>query len=152
MIIDGRSRKAALKRIAKQGMDNTLHPEIHGWFKENDKWCLCDGFRFVRLKDKVDIDIEDATGMDLQEYVGQLKEEVVLPDMDTLKAWIKNKTTKNKPFRLEYGDRQMLVNASYLKDMLDIFGQPFCNICQTKSFETLYFTGDDGDGLLFPIR
>ena len=91
--------------------------------------------------------------MNLQQFVGELKEEVVLPDMETLKAWTKDKVTKNKPFRLEYGkDKQILANASYLKDMLDIFGQPFCNICQTGSFETLYFSGDDGDGVLFPIR
>lgn len=153
MIVDGRSRKAALKRIAKQAMDNNIHPEIHGWFKENDKWCLCDGYRFVRLKDKVDIDVEDATGMNLQQFVRELKEEVVLPDIETLKAWTKDKVAKNKPFRLEYGkDKQILANASYLKDMLDIFGQPFCNICQAGSFETLYFSGDDGDGILFPIR
>lgn len=153
MTVDGRSRKAALKRIAKQAMDNNIHPEIHGWFKENDKWCLCDGYRFVRLKDKVDIEIEDATGMNLQQFVGELKEEIVLPDMEELKAWIKDKVTKNKPFRFHYGDyKYILVNASYLKDMLDIFGQPFCNICQTSYFETLYFVGDDGDGILLPIR
>ncbi|MCD8052241.1 MAG: hypothetical protein LUE89_11295 [Clostridiales bacterium] len=158
---------AALKRINKDAFTNSKgRPWHQGMFLQQGKWCICDGFRAVRLNDDVpSLSHADNSPDNVSRRINldeifpdpTAGELVDLPAVPELKTWIAvqkaecgKEWCKGNPYRLHAGKMEIGVNPQYLLDMLQAL--PGCTARATSPISPIYFTAENGDGILLPVR
>lgn len=140
---------SAVKRIVKSVGDK--RPSMNGyWMDTAGRQCFCDGYCAVRLKNHVD-GFEAVPGMDL-DPVMRLEGECVMLDLPSpgeLKACIAEQKGSDKKV-YDFGGNLPMVNAMYLKDILDIFPNAVA-----KSYgmnKPILFEDETGDAILLPVN
>ena len=150
----GKTVFSAVKRIYENNGD--MRPAFYGIFQTGKKWAVCDGYRAVRLNS--DIPELEHVAPEAVQSLGRLidgakKEEALeLPSVADVKAWIAahggKKYATIKPMPL---GGLTAVNALYLLDMLQALENVRAYI-PGSDYEAIYFEGDNGDGILLPVR
>lgn len=146
----------AVKRIIRTCYRN----DLRGVWKSADgsAWCCCDGQREVRLKNVSGVPVLDQSFPNIEAQLDGARKSanksLPLPSAAELKTYIAaEKAAGIKPDSLWYwwGDDTPAVNASFLLDMVTIF--PDCKEARYRTeLSPLYFCGDNGDGILLPVR
>lgn len=146
----------AVKRLIRTCARN----DMRGVWKSADgsAWCCCDGQREVRLKNVSGVPVLEQSFPNLEAQIDgcakAASKSLRLPTAAELKTYIvAEKAAGVKPDALWYwwGSDTPAVNASFLLDMVTIF--PDCKEAQYRTeLSPLYFCGDNGDGILLPVR
>lgn len=146
----------AVKRIIRTCYRN----DLRGVWKSADgtAWCCCDGQREVRLKAISGVPVLENEFPNLETQIDGARKSanksLRLPSAAELKTYIAaEKAAGVKPDALWYwwGSDTPAVNASFLLDMVTIF--PDCKAARYRTeLSPLYFCGDNGDGILLPVR
>lgn len=150
----GGSVYSALKRIVKSA-DKGYRSDIQGaWLDSEGRQCVCDGYRAVRLKNPV-AGLKEARGLDLTEIMNIEPQPTTLelPAPGEMKAYIADPTSRRKSdgtVLYDFGLGLPLVDAKFLKDMMDIF--PDAVVTCDGLVKPLVFKSDAGDGILLPVR
>lgn len=146
----------AVKRLIRTCARN----DMRGVWKSADgsAWCCCDGQREVRLKNVSGVSVLEQSFPNLEAQIDDCAKtagkSLPLPTAAELKTYIAaEKAAGVKPNALWYwwGSDTPAVNASFLLDMVTIF--PDCKEARYRTeLSPLYFCGDNGDGILLPVR
>lgn len=152
---------SAAKRICKSAVEqNRKH--LGGLVYQDEYYCLCDGYRILRLKEDI-TSLPHLENKPDQPNLGSLMKQAIenqtlqiaLPDPADVKVYIsrikaKGLSTKEVSYQLSDG---VYVNPQYLLDMLQTL--PGCT-CYTDADRagkaTIYFIADNGDGILLPVH
>lgn len=149
---------AAIRRIAK----NCNREDMRGIFQQGGRFCICDGYRLLRLNTDISSIPHVETNFDAERAMGDSSENphpLQLPSIADLKAWISDHKTRfgkswkpwKDPYILTYGDGEKIcVNAQYLIDMLQAL--PGCTAAVKSPVSPIYFSAENGDGVLLPVR
>lgn len=142
---------------AVKRMMDSRRKEFFGIFERDGMFCVCDGYRMVRLKHDIEC-IPHVSGGSLepQKYIdgfGFERIELPLPTIAEIKAWLKQHPSYSK-----YQDRPPFllagcipVNGEFLKDMM--MALPNCKAyVPQKIHNPILFEAETGDGILLPIR
>lgn len=151
-----RAAVAAIRRIAR----GANREDFRGIFSHGGRFCVCDGYRLLRLKSDVASVPHVETEFDVDGVMKGVTENAVplrLPTVGTVKAWIAldreqhGGKRSHVPYVLTYGDGEKIgVNPQYLIDMLQAL--PDCTAVVTGPIKPIYFTAENGDGILLPVR
>lgn len=141
---------AALKRMIPKERHN-----FNGIFEDDGRYCICDGYRMVRLKSDLSSFPHVCNDFDTKRYVTPFeydRVEIELPTIAELKAHLKRypktKHSSTRPFVI---DGAIPVDPSYLLDML--YALPGCKCYLPEKIDNpIYFESENGDGILLPIR
>lgn len=146
----------AVKRLIRTCARN----DMRGVWKSADgsAWCCCDGQREVRLKNVSGVPVLEQSFPNLEAQIDgcakAASKSLRLPTAAELKTYIAaEKAAGIKPDSILYwwGSDTPAVNASFLLDMVTIF--PDCKEARYRTeLSPLYFCGDNGDGILLPVR
>lgn len=146
----------AVKRLIRTCARN----DMRGVWKSADgsAWCCCDGQREVRLKNVSGVPVLEQSFPNLEAQIDgcakAASKSLRLPTAAELKTYIAaEKSAGVKPDSPWYwwGSDTPAVNASFLLDMVTIF--PDCKEARYRTeLSPLYFCGDNGDGILLPVR
>ena len=146
----------AVKRIIRTCARN----DMRGVWKSADgsAWCCCDGQREVRLKNVSGVPVLEQSFPNLEAQIDgcakAASKSLRLPTAAELKTYLAaEKAAGIKPDSILYwwGSDTPAVNASFLLDMVTIF--PDCKEARYRTeLSPLYFCGDNGDGILLPVR
>lgn len=145
----------AAKRMIKSVPGHMTH--LKGIFEQNGKYCICDGYRAVRLNEDMQSvpHAEQPGAPDLTKiFEGVNKaEKFDLPEVPTIKRFISEQRTKGviKQDIVYNLVDDTWVNPEYLIDMLQVL--PDCTAYKpANNHSTIYFESDAGDGVLLPVR
>lgn len=149
---------SAAKRILKRA-NKASNPRAHGMYTEEIKpldirYIVCDGYRCVRFKYALPLpEIDEKYKNDIFVTSGICNKardakELTLPTIADLKIFIKD-VGKDEPFCLDE-DLQLYCNPSYLIDVMECL--PGCTAWATDAISLIYFSSDNGDGCLMPVR
>lgn len=150
----GGTAYSAVKRFIKGCADS--RPDFKGvWYDAEDRQCMCDGYHILRLKNHVD-GFNTVRGMDLDKCYPadfDLVAELPMPTPGELKI---NKR-KLESYRgaktvYDFGDDLPLVNADYLKNIMDCLPDAKAYVTDHPLTGPIIFKSDKGDALLLPIR
>lgn len=154
---------SAAKRIIKTAKDVVpARTNMHGAWMADGKQCYCDGFRAVRLVDPLPVEnIPDyLEPIDLDLIYGDIPQnkgrQLDLPSVGELKAHIKMEKAKpdrDRDSRIHWDFGDVMVDASFLIDMLEIL--PDCKAYAANykvDIRSIYFESAAGDGLLLPCK
>lgn len=157
-------RLKAAQRIIKEAK-TTPHTALHGAWIADGVQMFCDGARLVCLSEHLDLEKipENVQPINAARIVNGAKdnqgEKLVLPDIATLKTFIKTekaikKATKDRaPVLYDFGDGMPAVNAQYLLDILEIFPDATATASkQRPTLSAIYFKSADGEGVLLPVK
>ena len=158
----GRSRQlSAAKRILKSAIKTNRASLTYAPI-QNNKQCLCDGYRAVRLTNPISglselpENIEYAVDLDsIVKRSGDMNE-IELPDAAKLSAYIKTYRAEHgkkasKPM-FDFGEEYQVVNAEYLLDMLLLIPDANAYSVKNKGTSVIYFENEAGDdGVLLPF-
>ena len=146
---------AILKKLIKSIPE--YRPDICGaWLDSEGRQCLCDGYRAIRLNDPVEglKEVTTPNPFDLAKVFPTDVQPTVLdiPSSGELKAYIADPASprKDKTVLYDFGAGLPMVNAQWLKDMIDIF--PDAVVTCDGATKPLVFISMKGDGLLLPIH
>lgn len=151
----GAGQLAAINRIYKSAASSTAE-SLHGIYKSDGKWAICDGYRFIRLNVKPE-SIPECAGADLSRAIpkdAKCGEEVTLPGAAEIKAQIAElkakygKGWKYQPIKVFDG---WWCNPQYLLDMVQALpnGKAYR---PAKHTSPLYYESEDGDAMILPVR
>lgn len=156
----GRSRiLSAVKRIFSI---SELEKFAGGWTGKDGRQYFCSGFHGVALKNH--LSVSECEGLENIESVvapENLPENYIfldIPDRATVSGHIKTEKATRKRGQKngvvwDFGEGKPIVNASYLLDMLDALPGATAYFSGNKpEISPIYFRGDDGDGVLLPVR
>ena len=141
---------------AVKRMIDSKREDFRGIFERDGMFCVCDGYRMVRLKNDIKCLPHVSGGtLEPQKYIdgfGFERIELSLPKIAELKAWLKqhpySKYQDRPPFLL---GGCIPVNGEFLKDML--LALPDCKAyLPQKIHNPILFEAETGDGILLPIR
>lgn len=150
----GGTAYSAVKRFIKGCPD--ARPDFQGvWYDAEDRQCMCDGYHVLRLKNHVE-GFNTVKGMDLDKCYPkdyELVAELPIPTPGELKI---NKR-KLDSYRgattvYDFGDNLPLVNADYLKNIMDCLPDAKAYVTDHPLTGPIIFKSDKGDALLLPIR
>lgn len=143
------SSYSAVKRLVKNAKKSVRN--VHGcWTDAEGRQCFCDGYRAIRLKTHmVGFDEVDGINLDNLMTVDGEPAELSLPSPGELKACIAEQKGKQRKL-YDFGDGLPLVDAEYLKDMMEIL--PGAVVKSYGMVRPLIFECEKGDGILLPIR
>lgn len=166
----GRKRTPQEKAVARI-IKSARKGRFQGAFEDVGKQCICDGYRLIRLSDRLNLPAVNAK-FDTTRAIGDISGysvQLALPELSTLKKAVSaakkgavetgNRIHIAKDFRgkvvsiwYDFGDRLPMVDAAYLVDMLEAL--PACSaFCSSRSsFARIYFVSGNNDGLLVPVR
>lgn len=158
----GRSRQlAAAKRILKTAVQTNKESLTYAPI-QNNKQCVCDGYRAVRLVNHLaglpELP-ENIQYVDLNGIVQRSSDmtEIELPDAAKLSAYIKTYKAEHgkkasKPM-FDFGEEYQVVDAEYLLDMLLLIPDAKAYSVKNKGTSVIYFENEAGDdGVLLPIH
>ena len=143
----------AFKRIIKRNAD--IRKDLAGVWKDADgRSCVCDGYLAVRLKKPVD-GFESAPGMDMEKVFPKDSYfsdpvELALPTPGELKINRKKLTSGKSVY--DFGDDLPMVDASFLKDVMDCLPGAKAITENHATHKMIYFTSENGDAILLPVR
>lgn len=157
------SRLSAVKRFVKSGC-KSYNDSLHGIFKNGEKYCLCDGYRFARLNSDIasveHVDTTRCTVIDLAKVTPQIWKytEVKAPALSAVKDYEKRAKAKQKATGSDYPISYeivpgVFVNPSYLADMLEILDGARVYVEPENPRTMVYFKAENGeDGVLLPVN
>lgn len=147
----GGTAYSALKRVIKGASD--ARPGLKGvWTDAEGRQCVCDGYHAIRLKTPVE-GFETVAGMDLNNvWVSDagLVTELPIPTPGELKINKRKLTTGASVY--DFGDGLPLVNAAYLKNIMDCLPDAKAYVTDHPLTRPIVFKSDRGDALLLPVR
>lgn len=157
--------KASALRVLKLYSGNDSCRPTLGKAQVKDNYIeICDGFRGVRFNKDTAPDLltnePDAAYPDLDSIYSEASKQsivITLPTLSTLLTYIttekaKKRANKDKtPVLYELSNNQV-VNAEYLRDMLQVL--PHCEAYghSTNNYAPIYFKASTGVGILLPMR
>ena len=155
-------KKTPVIRAAERIIKNASREAYEGAFTSGGKQCVCDGYRLVRFRDPLPLP-EAAGGLDVEKSIGPAslyETPLDLPTVKDLRGLIriaKQNGTAGNVFRVsrklclyDFGPDLPTVNAQFLLDMLEAL--PGCTASFYKIHSPIYFTAENGDGILLPVR
>ena len=150
----GGTAYSAVKRFIKGCSD--ARPDYKGvWYDDEDRQCMCDGYHAIRLNKPVD-GFETVKGFELDKVFPQdheLVQELPMPTPGELKI---NKrklgSYRGAATVYDFGDNLPLVNAGFLKNIMDCLPDAKAYITDRGMASPIIFKSDKGDALLLPIR
>lgn len=150
----GGSAYTILKKFIK-GIPDYRRDLCGAWLDSDGRQCVCDGYRAVRLNVPVD-GFETVKGFELDKVFPQdheLVQELPMPTPGELKI---NKR-KLDSYRgaatvYDFGDNLPLVNADYLKHIMDCLPDAKAYVTDHPLTGPIIFKSDKGDALLLPVR
>ena len=152
---------SAAKRICKSAVANN-RMLLGGVIFQDDYYCLCDGYRILRLKE----DITSLPHLDNtpdQPKLGGLMSaaiqnqtlQIQLPPELEVKTYIarcKAAAGNKHTYTIQLAEN-VYVNPQYLLDMLQALPGCTCYTAADKAGKVpLYFVAENGDGLLLPVH
>lgn len=155
--------KAANRIIknAESGVRDILKGMFENKLDGGTVYCVCDGYRAVRFKNKMllpEIDEKyKGTEFNLTNVCKPSlnAREIQLPDIADVKVWAKTqkyvegKKKYIKPYLLNE-KIGVYVNPNYLIDMMECL--PNAKVYAASPVSAIYFKADNGDGVLLPCR
>jgi len=158
----GRSQQlSAAKRILKTAVQANKEALTYAPI-QNNKQCVCDGYRAVRLVNPItglpELP-ENIEYVNLDNIVKRSSDmtEIELPDIAKLSAYIKTYRAEHgkkasKPM-FDFGEEYQVVDAEYLLDMLLLIPNAKAYSVKNKGVSVIYFENEIGDdGVLLPIH
>lgn len=154
------TEKSAVSIIGKmlRGMKNDSREALHySWIDGAGRQCACDGFRAYRLNKPVaglpDMP-EHLKGIELDKIFPAASDlaPLPLPSLDDVKAiCAADRANKDEPRRNQwaFGEELPVVNAQYLRDMLQLF--PDAVAMWGGLHSPILFISAHGDGILLPM-
>lgn len=146
------------KRIYQE--NEAFRPSLAGIFESGGKWTVCDGYRAIMFNDDMP-ELPHVDGGSLAKSLPDMidktakAEPLELPTVAELKAWAAANGGKKalsagrgKPY---IWGGVVGVNVYYLIDMLQALENPRAYLPESKN-SAIYFSGDNGDGILLPVR
>ena len=133
--------------------------DINGaWLDDEGRQCLCDGYRGYRLNAPIEgLKEPDNPGnrFDLGKVFPTDPQPTTLklPTSAELRAFISDPTSlraSDGTVLYDFGENLPMVNAKYLKDMVDVF--PDAVATCDGLVKPLIFKSKKGDGILLPVR
>lgn len=159
---------------AKKALEKILKNATHDFLKKartvNGRQIVCDGFTLCALDQPAELspefvqDVNDGRADGILNRVLPAAREnngdaLRVPDAATLRLYIKNskaekKTRKDKtPVKYDFGDGLPAVNAEYLANVIDIYGDAVQLIASSRGiYQPIYIKSDRGDGVLMPCK
>ena len=141
----------------------------YAWIDGEGRQCCCDGFRAFRLKDHLPLEDRPENAGDPID-LGKIfpsstsgMRELPMPSANDIKSFIAIERAKvngaaarrrhdSRPNILwSFGDEAPTVNVYYLLDVATVFPN-VTTLYWTTITSLLYFSCDDGDGVLLPVR
>lgn len=158
---------ASIVRAANRIIKNVAESKrqtIGGAAMQNGRMCVCDGYRAVRFSSRLPLpEVENpAAFLDLDKVipVEKFTVPVELPSLSEVKNALKisraswtGKRGNYCPLPWALCDGGIFVNPQYLVDMLEAL--PGCQaftVGEKAAVSPLYFTAENGDGVLLPVR
>lgn len=149
--------KAAEKivKAAKEGDRDS----VKGMWQSGGKWCICDEKRGVRFNDEMPLEKldEQVKPLDIDRIfdlsIYNATREIKLPDLADLKLWDKTHKPEGKKPRAPYlldASIPLYVDVKFLICMMECL--PDARVKVGGSRDLLYFSAENGDGLLCPVR
>jgi len=150
----GGTAYSAVKRFIKGCSD--ARPDLKGvWYDAEDRQCMCDGYHVLRLKNHVD-GFNTVKGMDLDKCYPkdyELVAELPMPTPGELKINKKKIASyRGAATVYDFGDDLPLVNADYLKNIMDCLPDAKAYVTEHPLTAPIVFKSEKGDALLLPIR
>lgn len=161
------SALAGMKHLLKIGADRgkDKQPELGGTWDQDGLQMACNGFYGVALSDPLQglpVNLDNKPGLDAFPGILQATQNNMLdisayiPARADLANYIKRlKAAYPKPYKSVgpcYFIGNVMVNAQYLLDMIDIL-QPSKVMANVQgNYRPLYFEGATGSGVLLPVR
>lgn len=158
-----KTRLAALNRLYKScAAAGRSRPSMGGFFQSGDMWALCDGYRFVRLKEKPDsipatglpeavncnavVKNEDRNGaIFAAPSAAEIKAHIAQKKQEHGKSWYRNPDFAFEAFPNWWCDPR------YLLDMVETFPNGKYHL-PASNVSGVYVEDKDGDGFLLPVR
>lgn len=152
-----------LNRCKKESFRTSLH---YAWQDKDGRQCICDGFQAYRLKEPLPLEPRpDNAGdpIDLDKIfpdIGKDYAPVPLPSLQEVKSFIAIERAKYTGKRggfvalWDFGAGKPVVNAEYLRDLLQVFPDAAEIFCGTglKMLSPLVVRCDAGDAVMLPVR
>lgn len=158
----GRSQQlSAAKRILKTAVQANKEALTYAPI-QNNKQCVCDGYRAVRLVNPLaglpELP-ENIEYVDLDSIIKRNSDmtEIELPDITKLSAYIKTYRAEHgkkasRPM-FDFGEEYQVVGAEYLLDMLLLIPNAKAYAKHKGYYSPIYFENEIGDdGVLMPIN
>lgn len=151
--------KAAGSRKAQQTairiLKNRNRPDLQSaWIKDDVQYFL-DGFVGFALKKHLPLPLRAEEKVKLADIINSTRykndKEITLPTQAELLGHIKlSKAEGNKLHYWSFGEGMPLVDAQKLYDVLEIL--PNASATCSSPLSSLYFTADNGEGILSPVN
>lgn len=152
---------SAVKRIVKAALQGA-NQHLQGMMFQSGLYCVCDGYRIIRLKDDVScvkhIQVTEHTP-DLSHLVKDVADtathQINLPSELEVKTYIARcKAIAGNKHTYSYQlSENVYVNPQYLLDMIQALPGCECWIVSERAGKTpIYFNADNGDGVLLPVH
>lgn len=127
---------------------------------------VCDGYRLYRITEPVELAAEyDGAGADSPAIriantikTSDYTRELPVPTAADLKIIIAEQKAKNKerkckePALYDFGDGLPAVNADYLLDVINLYGESVKLTAGANNYTMIYIKGEIGDGLICPVK
>ena len=138
-------------KAAKEGDRDS----VKGMWQSGGKWCICDEKRGVRFNDEMPLGKLDerVKPLDIDRIfdltIYRATREITLPDLADLKLWDKTHKKPQAPYLLD-ASIPLYVDVKFLICMMECL--PDARVKVGGSRDLLYFSAENGDGLLCPVR
>lgn len=150
---------AACKRMIKNAPSS--RPELKGIFPHSGRWCICDGYRLIRLNADLPSLPHTESALDTTQIIPQESicgKPLPLPSVAQVRSWLAEEKGRtghswkpgDLPYLLTSNGLQIGVNPCYLLDMLQAL--PDCDARYSNPISPIYFAAENGDGILLPVR
>ena len=137
--------------------DKGYRDACKGAWVANDKQIVTDCYRALRFNTPLELPVlpDSLTPINIEQIfsgVYQNEHEYPLPTIGELKTFIamEKANGNGKGIKYNIGDDYPLLNAEYLLSMIS--GLKNCKAYYANAVMPIYFKGENGDGLLTPIR
>ena len=144
----------AAEKIVKAAKDGN-RDSVKGMWQSGGKWCICDEKRGVRFNDEMPLEKldEQVKPLDIDRIfdltIYRATREITLPDLADLKLWDKTHKKPQAPYLLD-ASIPLYVDVKFLICMMECL--PDARVKVGGSRDLLYFSAENGDGLLCPMR
>lgn len=159
------SRLKAAERVIKSAKKQP-RPALHGAWIADGMQYICDAYRAARFPEPLPLEKipENIPPIDAARFFSDASKNagecLNLPDIGTLKAYIKSekaarKAEKNKtPLAWDFGENLPDVDAEFLLDFLEMFPDATAIANKTRPlWGMIYFSAPDGaEGVLLPVK